>query len=74
MALGQPVVGGFRTSDSRVSSFSVWVDCGAATITPRQTIHIPLRVRRRGDKEKDIVLVVPTREVREGLKWLGDAL
>ena len=37
----QPVVGAGRTSDWLVSSFSDWVDCGAATITPT-TDRIPI--------------------------------
>jgi hypothetical protein len=34
--------------------------------------HIRLRVRRRGDHENDIVLVVPSHEVAKALKdWVG---
>ena len=37
-------------------------------------IHMPLRVRRRGDKEKEIILVLPSQELSDAFKHLVELL
>jgi hypothetical protein len=42
--------------------------------TAEDGVHIPLRVRCRGDEVKDITLVLPDRQIVEAFKYLGEML
>jgi hypothetical protein len=42
--------------------------------TAEDGLHIPLRVRRRGDAENEIILVLTSKELTDAFKHLGEML